>query len=354
MNRYSNYEILDLFYIHGECDRIISRTCRAFNEKYPHLPSMTEKIFRKYVSNFQSFGCVRAPKEYKRRVVDDEENEISVLTYFEANENASIRSAAHEIDLDRNSVHRILKKHNMHDYKYEKVHALEPGDYIKRLNFCRGILEKLENDENFLKKIIWTDEAKFNNEGLFNRKNCHIWRSENPHRKRQRNPQNKFSFNVFALLMNNKVRYYIYEENLNTEKFLEILRNFVSEFLDELPLSMSTTAYYQLDGAPAHSSHEVSEELNAMFGNRWIGRRSSLFWPPRSPDLTPLDFYLWGRIKNIVYESPIESKEDLKRRVEDAFHSLKGEEIERATNRGVSRRIRKCVEQNGYHIETLT
>jgi hypothetical protein len=44
-----------------------------------------------------------------------------------------------------------------------------------------------------------------------------------------------------------------------------------------------------------------------MFGItwRWIGRGGSITWPPRSPDLTPLDFFLWGYAKNIVYQVKI-------------------------------------------------
>ena len=35
--------------------------------------------------------------------------------------------------------------------------------------------------------------------------------------------------------------------------------------------------------------------------DRWIGRGGTINWPPRSPDLTPLDFCLWGLMKSEVY-----------------------------------------------------
>jgi len=38
-----------------------------------------------------------------------------------------------------------------------------------------------------------------------------------------------------------------------------------------------------------------------MWPGRWIGRRGAVEFPPRSPDLTPLDFYLWGTLKDVVY-----------------------------------------------------
>jgi len=34
-------------------------------------------------------------------------------------------------------------------------------------------------------------------------------------------------------------------------------------------------------------------------------------WPPRSPDLTPMDFILWGHVNALIYMSPVDSEEDL-------------------------------------------
>jgi hypothetical protein len=39
--------------------------------------------------------------------------------------------------------------------------------------------------------------------------------------------------------------------------------------------------------------------LNSSCHNRGIGRRGPISWPPSSPYLNPLDFYLWGAFKNL-------------------------------------------------------
>ncbi|PSN31188.1 hypothetical protein C0J52_27106 [Blattella germanica] len=49
----------------------------------------------------------------------------------------------------------------------------------------------------------------------------------------------------------------------------------------------------------------VRQFMNNRLPNRWIGRASRddmhlLSWPPRSPDITPCDFYLWGYVKDSV------------------------------------------------------
>jgi hypothetical protein len=46
----------------------------------------------------------------------------------------------------------------------------------------------------------------------------------------------------------------------------------------------------QLDDAPVHFAHIVHDCLNVNFPGQWIGRGGLIVWPPRSPDLTPLDF----------------------------------------------------------------
>ena len=44
---------------------------------------------------------------------------------------------------------------------------------------------------------------------------------------------------------------------------------------------------------------------------KWIGRGGPVAWPPTSSDLTPLDFFLWRHVKNIVYINPVNTRQDL-------------------------------------------
>jgi hypothetical protein len=62
---------------------------------------------------------------------------------------------------------------------------------------------------------------------------------------------------------------------------------------------------FMQDGAPPHFSCFVTDVLNERFPDAWIGRGGPIPWPPRSPDLSTLDFFLWGYIKNIVYAEKI-------------------------------------------------
>ena len=52
-------------------------------------------------------------------------------------------------------------------------------------------------------------------------------------------------------------------------------------------------------------------EIESFFQDRIISKK---LWPPRSPDLTPADFFVWGLLKGKVYKNTPRTIEQLKRR----------------------------------------
>ncbi|KAJ4447862.1 hypothetical protein ANN_09871 [Periplaneta americana] len=63
------------------------------------------------------------------------------------------------------------------------------------------------------------------------------------------------------------------------------------------------------------TSRTARRYLDRRFPDRWIGRGGPIAFPPRSPDLNPLDFYLWGHLKSLVYSSPVRDLESLRNRI---------------------------------------
>ena len=76
-------------------------------------------------------------------------------------------------------------------------------------------------------------------------------------------------------------------------------------------------------GAPAHFSRIAREFLNNIYTNRWMGREGPIACPPRSPDLNPLDFYLWGDLKTIGYDTPVATVEVLRNRIIPACEKIR-------------------------------
>ncbi|EFN86084.1 hypothetical protein EAI_07629, partial [Harpegnathos saltator] len=79
--------------------------------------------------------------------------------------------------------------------------------------------------------------------------------------------------------------------------------------------------WFQQDGAPVHFSLEARNILN-VFTDRWIGRRGTIEWQPRSPDLTPLDFFYWRYLRTKVYETRSENLVELREKIVNVSNSI--------------------------------
>jgi len=61
-----------------------------------------------------------------------------------------------------------------------------------------------------------------------------------------------------------------------------------------------STGYFQQDGVTSHTSHASMAEMQSFFSDCVILKG---LWPPRLPDLTPPDYFLWGYPKWRVYQN---------------------------------------------------
>lgn len=106
------------------------------------------------------------------------------------------------------------------------------------------------------------------------------------------------------------------------------------------------------DGAPPHYANSVRQFLYEKFSpQRVISRGCDIVWPPRSPDLNPLDFWFWGALKaRVFHTNPPETLEELKERIIDECRRFTVEELQSATSSLLSR-LQMVVENGGGHIE---
>ncbi|GFV72712.1 uncharacterized protein TNCV_1951811 [Trichonephila clavipes] len=72
-------------------------------------------------------------------------------------------------------------------------------------------------------------------------------------------------------------------------------------FIPELNNHDVQELWFQQDGATCHTARATIDLLKDTFGDRLISRFGSVNWPPRCCDLTPLDYFLWGYVKSLVY-----------------------------------------------------
>ena len=118
-----------------------------------------------------------------------------------------------------------------------------------------------------------------------------------------------------------------------------------------IPEEQLNGVWFQQDGCPAHNSREVQIFLRIIFGERIISNTGPVHWPARSPDITTLDFYIWGYVKNEVYEfDPPENREVLEQRTRDVLATINRNTLNRVS-RMVFTKCQKCIDKNGRHFE---
>lgn len=197
MAGYSNEEKLDMLETYFKSNRNATEASRTYEENFPERTHPSKRYFRRLIVNLLNDGSFekRRSSHYN---INNQENINTVTEYVANNDTTSVRQAAREVEMSKTTVHRILRKQKFHPYKPVIVQGLNHTDYPRRMAFSEWYTHKCEEDPEFHKKVLWIDETRFTNCGIYNRHNTHFWSVENPHKVTERRFQTKFGFNVLC------------------------------------------------------------------------------------------------------------------------------------------------------------
>ena len=113
-------------------------------------------------------------------------------------------------------------------------------------------------------------------------------------------------------------------ETITMDVYLQILRTVVKPWMETV--ASGRPYIFQQDGAPAHTSHLVQNWLSDNVDAFW----SKECWPPSSPDLNPLDYYVWGVIERVSNKSRHPNVATLQANIEAAIADLDKEQLKSA------------------------
>lgn len=350
---YSKEEMVDMVFLLGECFKNCFLASRMYAERYPHRRHPNVHVFERVRERFERTGSINHERKERAKRTLIEENEFQVLASVVEDPHTSTRVISRQVDISHTSVARILRKHKFHPYHLQLLQELDNTDFANRLTFCQWSLNKIQQERLFFEYVLFTDEATFHKNGHVNRHNFHYYATENPSFTRTVHSQHRWSLNVWGGLIGNYIiGPYFFEERLTGPVYLDFLENHLQDLLEDVPLDIIRRLWVQHDGAPAHYSVECRDHLNNTFPGRWIGRGGPIAWPARSPDLTKMDFYLWGYIKDVVYRTPPTTKNNMKERIREAFRSVNAETL-RSVSSSFVQRLQLCIRENGSHFEYL-
>lgn len=351
MAAYTTQEYCDIILTYGAVNQNVAACIREYSQRFPGRRVPSKQTVLNAVQRLRDTGSVVAGHGGRglQRPADVDD---AVLAIVEETPTVSTREIARRLQVSQNMVWRILRENVYHPFHYRKEHVIHAGDPELRERFCEWLLECVQQDRNFTRNVLWTDEATFTREGVFNTRNSHVWAQENPHVSRPLRAQRRFSVNLWAGLYDNRlIGPYRLPNRLTAAAYLEFLRDTLFE---ELPLQMLRHMWFMHDGAPPHFSGDVRAFLDAECPRRWIGRGGYISWPPRSPDLTPMDFCVWGYMKTLVYAEPIDTEAELVRAIDNAAAVIRQNRagLDRV-HENLIRRAELCLECHGQTFEHL-
>lgn len=323
-------ERITILMMRGYGDRVRSyeEVKNLFNDAFPNRNPISKATVLKTVRRFEETGNCRDRRRSGRPAVVDEEKSLEILQHVVETPVSSLRKISQVSDVCFKSVHNVLIKHKYHPFKIHVVQELSEDDYERRIEFCDIMMSRFDQNNQFFKFIVFSDEATFMLNGKVNRHNCRFWANENPHWMREGHTQRPGKLNVWAgLLGNHKIGPFFIDGNLTSQLYLELLETQIVPTIRNVMGPNYASTFFQQDGAPPHFGRNVREFLNNTFPNRWIGRGGTIEWPPRSPDLSPNDYFLWGHLKNRVYTTKPQDLADLQRRILDEFELITPEMI---------------------------
>lgn len=298
-------------------------------------------------------GSVKYEKHEREKPVLNHDNQINVIAAVVEDPQISSTEISNLLSIGTTSVKKNLKKNRFHPYRLKLGHALTAQDYDARIHFCNWAITKIEEDNEFFEIVLFSDEATFHNNGHVNRHNLRYYADFNPNFVRPVDHQHRWSINVWgAVVAGRAIGPHFFDGHLNRATFQNFLNEELDELLEDVPLGVLNRMWFQLDGAPSHYSAGVRNVLHEKFPGRWIGRGGPVLWPPRSTDLTKLDFFLWGYVKDQVYKTPPTTREDMKERIIAAFRTITPEML-RNVNHSLTHRLNLCLRENGRQFEYL-
>lgn len=337
--------------------------CRdLFSIAFENRPIPCEKTILNVVSNFETSFCLqdchkchsKAQEPPIERVQEKERLEEMVCSALEVDPTRSSRSVGEELGMDHKTVTSIWKKHGFKCYKYSKTQEIFPEDQWRRMEFCETMMEKSNENENFLQNILFSDESSFPLHGKHNPSIVRYWSRENEHRSFQLRTQYPQKLNVWAgILGDHIIGPFFIDGTLNAAKYLELLQNQVLPAIQVLPNLDLGVVYFQQDGCPAHNAVTVKEFLTNTFPNRLISGTGDIKWPPRSPDLSPNDFFLWGYLKETIYKHQFNrptNLEQLREKIVECGNSISPETLAEVRN-SFYNRLTYCLAKEGGLFE---
>lgn len=217
-----------------------------------------------------------------------------------------------------------------------------------RLTVCQDLKRELENDPNFLSRVITGDESWCYGYDPESKQASSQWKtpaSPRPKKIRQVRSNVKTMLICFFDIQGIVHREFVPRgQTVNQEFYLGVLKRLRERVRRTRPeLWRSGEWLIHHDNAPAHTALRIRQFLTSH-GMTLVPH------PPYSPDLAPADFFLFPRMKRDLKGRRFDTVEDVIAASTGALNSIQVEEFQRCFEQW-KQRLDKCISSNGEYFE---
>lgn len=215
------------------------------------------------------------------------------------------------------------------------------------MNYANHILCGSRNDFRYLDDVLFSNECVFHTNRVVNKHNSRVWGHENTHNVVEVQQTAKKVMICCGVHKPKTVDPLLFsEQTIAVESYKRMLP------YHAMPKVMDMSHYqiFQQDGAPSHKSVAVRGYLDTKLSQCWIGRKGPIAWPLRSPDLTTLDSFLWGYVKDSAFCKEITSLTHVEERINQAIAGITTETLAKVW-KNLNPRINHVEKVNNGHIE---
>ena len=323
----------------------ITATQRAYLLEFNCKTAPDHRIIRYIVSTFEKTGSVvctsknKKPRSHKR---EEAKNQLEVM--ITEKPDLSSRKEASALGISQTLVLTILHDDlHLKAYKFNNCHVIEEADYEKRELFADWFLSLPESTEY---NMIFSDEAYFYLSLPINKQNNRYW-GDTSQQYAVEVPLHDQKVLVWCAISGSNVfGPYYFNGCVNKTNYQEMLETFFWPKVNRIRDRQKY--YFQQDGATPHRAMTVQTYLTGKFKEKFIDKSK---WPPRSPDLNPCDFFLWGYLKQRVYNPLPKTLDDLKINIEREIKNIPVRML-KDTFSNFRKRCQLIKSAGGGHIES--
>ena len=311
--------------------------------RHAQLPSIN--FLKKLLEKLENDGDF---DRRRSRTVLSPEKIAEIGSAFDNCPTLSLRKAAQQLSCSVFSIWKTIRSElRLFPYKITRVQQLKEADKPQRVYFCNWFEQLTTEDQEVLDHFYFSDEANFHVNGHVNAQNARIWGAVNP-RLSVQTPLYSPKTTVWCGISRKRIiGPFFFRQTVNQENYREMIQNCFLPSLHEADPDSLEFAYFQQDGATPHTAKRTMEFLREKFGDRLIAKG---FWPPRSPDLTPPDFFLWGYLKSRVYSTSPSTLDELEERIREEIGKITKDMLAKVF-RNLEMRVVECIKEGGGHFE---